>query len=981
VSDHRNRHRASEPEWPTGDDSKPRASAQNEDRTGFWSPLWEDDDDDAKPSRPGGGQGRRAQPNGNARSEPGSHARRESGNHARNGGADHRWPDAEPPAPSRHAEKPAAPRHGGEPPAPPRPSARRGGPAPAWPSGEEAPPPRRPGGPHTPPPAGPGGPGGPVGPGGRPPAGQATRVVRPRPAGPPRPGPGGKPPVDPNGPTELMSPTQRGIGSEPQLLTHREPDYDEDVVDDPDDYIIDDQERPVSDLDRKRRRKKVWKRVRRGAYVLTTLGIIGPIVAFFVAYQMVEVPNAQQVAADQEQVVSLTFTNGAPLSTIVPQDGTRNIVRYDEIPDTIKHAVFAAEDAEFMTNPGFDLSGVVRAGWNQVSGGAGGGSTITQQYIKKATGNDQASGLGGYTRKFTEVVKAYKMNNTYSKEQILEAYLNTIYFGRSANGIVAAAKAYYNKNLKDVTPSEAALLAGMIQTPGKYRDLPYMQRRWKFVMDQMVDKGWVSAADRQAATFPAMRPLEEARPSAIEGPGAHIQKYVLDEVQDETNMDLSVLKRKGYTIETTIDPNAQQKAEAAITKVMTGEDPNIHPAMTVVNPRNGEILAYYGGKNGNGVDWAKTPQEPGSSFKPFDLVALLEDGKGLGETYNGTSGRQFVENGPKIRNASNATCGEECTVAEAMKRSINTVFYDIALNTVGTNAVADAAHQAGITSKLEGANGGPPDANISIGGGSTQVSTLEMASAYATFAANGIYRKPHMVKRILAPDGSLVWEAPRASIEGTPAFDKANSANNQKIARNVTESLLPIPEYSRIPCAEKRLCAGKTGTHQFGETEDNAKAWMVGYTPSVSAAVSMGAEVDHKQMPLKTDGGKKIVYGSGLPGKIWQTFMNEYLKGTPKETFGKFTPIGKAVGKGDDGDKKDKPSNSQTQTQPTNNGPGGGNGPGPGGGGGGPSTQTSEPDDTPSTENPGGGDPPGGGGGGGGGGLPIVGGGGGRGNN
>lgn len=916
MSDHRNhRHRASEPAWPTGEDPKPRASAQQPDRTGFWSPLWEDDDDDDVPSaRAGNGHGRRAQSNGgpNGGAGPNGHGRHGSNGHAnganghaRKGGdaGAHAWPEAEPPAAPRHAE----------PPAPPRPTARRGA-TPAWPSGEEPSPTRRAGGPHTPPPPGAGG---------RPPAGQTTRVVRPRPAGPPRPGaPGpGRPGPDPNGPTEVMQPAHRSVGPEPNLLTHREPDYDEDLNDDPDLDYDEDDDRPLSEEDRKLRRKKVWKRVRRTMYVLTALGIIAPIVAFFVAYQMVEVPTPESVAASQEQVVTLMYADGTTkLSSIVPEDGTRQFVKYDQLPDVVKNAVFAAEDAEFMTNPGFDITGVMRAGWNQVSGGTGGGSTITQQYIKMATGNDEASGIGGYSRKGLEVVKAYKMNKTFSKQEILEAYLNTIYFGRSANGIVAAAAAYYGKALKDLTPSEAALLAGMIQGPGKYKDQAYMERRWKFVMDQMLDKGWISATERQASAFPAMIPLEQARPTAIEGPRAHIQRAVMDEVEEETGLSLAQLKQRGYTIITTIDPNAQTLAEQAVDSVMAGQPTNILPALVAVEPTTGEVKAYYGGVNGNGLDWAKQRQEPGSSFKPFDLVALLEKGKGLGETYDGTSGRQFTPGGPKIRNSGGDSCGEKCTVALAMKKSINTVFYDIALNTVGTKAVANAAHQAGITSPLEGTGADKaPDGNIAIGGGTTQVSTLEMASAYATFAANGIYHKPHLVKQIKTPDGDIFWEPSQATKDGKAAFDQSDAANNAKIARNVTESLLPIPKSSNIACANNRACAGKTGTHQLGESENNAKAWMVGYTPQISTAVSMGAEENNKQMPLMNNKGK-IVYGSGLPGKIWQTFMNSYLNSQPKMTFGKFTPIGKTVEEAENEGKKDddnKASNTQ-QTQTDN---------------------------------------------------------------
>lgn len=710
-------------------------------------------------------------------------------------------------------------------------------------------------------------------------------------------------------------------------------DFDEDLNDDPD-LGYDDEDRPSTADQRKLRRKKIWKRVRRTAYVLTALMIIGPIVAFFVAYQMVKVPKPEDVAATQGQVISLTYANGAEMSKIVPPGGNRTMVTYNELPKTVLHAVFAAEDAGFESNPGFDITGVMAAGWNQVSGGTGGGSTITQQYIKKATGNDQASGVSGISRKATEVVKAYKMTNTYTKEEIITAYLNTIYFGRGANGIVAAGQAYFGKKLKDLTPSEAALIAGMIQLPGNDndqdpKDNAYMHRRWDFVMNQMVEKNWLSATDRKASAFPTLIPRDQARPQAITGPRALIQTAVLAEVKKETGMDLETLQRKGYTIQTTIDPNAQALAEAAVNDVTATQPTNWLPAMTAVNPKNGEIIAYYGGKDGNGLDWAKQRQEPGSSFKPFDLVALLEKGIetgqdfGLGTEYDGTSGRKFGNdpNSKPIKNAGGDSCGKNCTVALAMKKSINTVFYDIALNTVGTQAVADAAHQAGIKAPLVGSSGGAPDGNIAIGGGTTQVSTVEMASAYATFAANGIYRAPHLVKQILTPDGGVVWQPDQASLNGSAAFDANNSSTNQKIARNVTEALLPIADYSKVPCDNKRPCASKSGTHQLGDTAENAKAWYVGYTPQISVAVALGAEENNKIVAVKDKSGGNISGAKG-PGKIWQEFMNNYLKGVPVEKFSNFVPIGKTVEQAESEDKgksDGKPSGENGKPSNTDN--------------------------------------------------------------
>ena len=201
-----------------------------------------------------------------------------------------------------------------------------------------------------------------------------------------------------------------------------------------------------------------------------------------------------------------------------------------------------------------------------------------------------------------------------------------------------------------------------------------------------------------------------------------------------------------------------------------------------------------------------------------------------------------------------------------MKESLNTVFFDMVANTTGPGNVVKAANQAGINANLSAAS---KDSNISIGGGNTLVSTLDMASAYATFAANGMYRKPHLVSKVLNPDGSQVW-APQASEK--QAFD-ANASKNAKIARNVTEALLPVPEYSRLKCADGRLCAGKTGTHEF-DKKDNEKAWMVGYTPQLSTAVSMTAE---PRGPIR-DARDKAIFGSGLTGQIWKKFMDSYHK-------------------------------------------------------------------------------------------------------
>ncbi|WP_309569095.1 transglycosylase domain-containing protein [Actinokineospora sp. UTMC 2448] len=852
MNDHPDHRRRDEPDWPSGDD--PDTGHRREERTGFWSPMWEDDDaPGSQPSRPAprppaGGPPRPAGPApqsggpGPQAGGPGPHA----------GG-----PGPQPGVPGAHTDGPRGP-HGPQRPGPgmrpPLPPGRPMGPA----GGPPGPPgPGRPG-PGRPPMGPPGGPGTPP-PGFRPPPGM-----------PPRRDPSEDPTV------MMRQPPERPV-PEPALLTHREPDDEAEFYDDGyDDY----DDEPVTDT-KLARRKKIWRRVRRTAYVCTALGIILPIVAFFITYQMVDVKDPAEVAKEQSKVVTFQYADGSEMTKVADDGGNRIMLTHDQIPDQIKKAVYAAEDDTFETNAGFDLSGIARAVWNQLQGKAGGGSTITQQYIKKSSGQDDAT----LSRKWVEMVKAYKMSETYEKEEIITAYLNTIYFGRGAYGVAAAAKAFFNlDDISKITKSQAALLAGVIQSPGRANNEAYQQERWSYVTKRMIALNWMTEAEK--GEFPT--PVDAAdTKTSLPGPRKGLTDLAFEELAKK-GIPEEEIKARGYTVVMTIDPKAQKIAEDSVREVMKGQPKNLHPALVAVDPGTGEIRAYYGGEKGYEFDYAAALQQPGSSFKPFDLVALLKMGKGLGESYDSTA-KSFGES-KIVRNASTPRCGQQCTVAEAMKESLNVVFSDMVYNDVKPTGVAEAAKQAGIRTPIKDRS-----INIAIGGGDTMVSTVDMASSYATFAANGTYRPPHIVSKVLTPSGEIFYDASiHPDHQDKLAFDQDRELN-AKIARNVTESLLPIPEYSDIPCADGRLCAGKTGTHQYVdsngvETKYNAKAWMVGYTPQISTAVSMTGDETERRL---FDKDRTTIYGSGLPGEIWQRFMDRYLAGEEKLEFGPFDPIGR----------------------------------------------------------------------------------------
>ncbi|MBW0137608.1 penicillin-binding protein [Pseudonocardia abyssalis] len=619
------------------------------------------------------------------------------------------------------------------------------------------------------------------------------------------------------------------------------------------------------------RGRSVWSRVRRAIYVLLGLLILGPVIAFVVGWLIFPVPSSDELAVDQ--VSQFTFADGSPLATVRPEGVNRRVVLLDEVPVPVRQAVLAAENRSFYSDPGFDITGILRAVYNQLTGGVGGGSTITQQYVKVITGEDDFSLI----RKYKEVVLAVKITREQTKDEILENYLNVIYMGRSSYGIQAASQAFFGKDVKDLTVSEGAMLAGMIQAPSRWdpaKDLEGSQRRWTYVMDQMVDAGFITPQERAADAFPTNY-LPEA--PALDGIPAddrgHIYERARDEVIARGIVTEGEFNTEGLTVTTTVDPARQREAAEAAVEQLDGEDPDLRTALVAIDPRTGAIQSYYGGSDGQGTDYAgQGLRPPGSSFKPFVLAAAMarDPSIGLGSTYDGSSGQTLA--GTVVDNSEGFDCAR-CTVETAMTRSINTIFYQLGLD-AGPQNVIDTAHALGIPDNLfNEARGG-------VALGDQDVHPIDMASAYATLAANGVYHEPFLVSRVTAADGRVLYE--RAESAGEQRIDPG-------IARNVTESMLAVAESSRIGLSGGREVAGKTGTQQHPTLDrQNKDAWMVGYTPSLATAVWLGTD---GSKPIQTAGGSPI-YGRMIPGSIWQSYMNAALRGTPNEEFSPFVALG-----------------------------------------------------------------------------------------
>jgi membrane peptidoglycan carboxypeptidase len=603
-----------------------------------------------------------------------------------------------------------------------------------------------------------------------------------------------------------------------------------------------------------------WRRVRLAGLGTFGFFVVLPVMLFFVGYLCFSVPTPDD--AVNKQVATINFSDGSQLAKVVPQEGNRIKVSIDQIPKHVQYAVLAAEDRSFFSNPGFDPIGIARAAVRQLTGGGGGGSTITQQYVKNSLVGDQHS----LWRKYREMILAVKISQENTKADILANYLNAIYFGRGAYGIEAASQAYFGKNVWELDPSQGALLAGVIQSPSRWDpavDPQHSVERWTFVADGMAQQGWLTAEQRAAARFPvtiATRKISGGVPTDDRG-------LILSAIKDELEsrgISEQEFSQEGLKITTTIDPAAQQQAVDAAHKGLEGQPPNLRSALVSIDPETGAIQAYYGGDNGVGLDYARVRKQPGSTFKPFVLLAdmLLPTPMGLGTQFKG-------EPLPGLRNADGASC-QVCDIKQAMTISNNVIFHELAMR-VGPQKVADAAKLAGITSPLNKVDGG-------IALGDKEVTPVELASAYATIAAGGVYHPPHLVSKVTTSDDRVLYEA----------VNPSDQRFSSQVARNVIEGMLGVPTYDKLTLSGGRAVAAKTGTVQSYIEDQNNDAWTAGFTPQLASVVWIGTD---QNTPIKTSKSVPISGGT-LPATIWKTYMFDATKEQTAQSFGPFKAIG-----------------------------------------------------------------------------------------
>ncbi|WP_163512622.1 transglycosylase domain-containing protein [Fodinicola acaciae] len=589
-------------------------------------------------------------------------------------------------------------------------------------------------------------------------------------------------------------------------------------------------------------------------------------------YAAVQVPLPADVP--RAQISTIYYDDG---KTVLARIGSENRtdVPITKISKQMQFAMVSAEDHSFYENSGISPTGILRAVWSTITGGdVQGGSTITQQYVKNAYLSSEQT----VTRKLKEIVLATKADQKYSKDQIMEFYLNTIAFGRGSYGIEAAAQSFFGVHASQLTYAQGAVLAGLVKSPnGAYDPGLHPQaakKRWDYVMNGLVDLGKITKAERDATQYPKTLPRKESygASTGLSGWSGIIVKRVEAELQTH-GISNEQLETGGYQIVTTINKKAQDAAVRAQRDVLSDQPKELATALASVEPGTGKIKAYYGGEGGRtGFDLAAAEHPPGSSFKAYALAEAISQGISIKSVWNGSDNQMFPNETKPVKNSDGESCGN-CTLIKATTLSLNTTFYALVAK-VGAKKVIERAGQSGIRqiqryTPIDQFN----QPNIrSTALGQYSISVLDQADGFATFAANGTHAEPYFVQNVKRPDGGAVYQA----------SPKTNLAFSPDVAADATYAMQTVVDTARHGGLDDRKAAGKTGTAQYQNTDQNAHAWMCGYTPQLATAVWIGHSKNDG--PIKNSSGS-IIYGSGLPYLIWQATMNGALKGDESKSF------------------------------------------------------------------------------------------------
>ena len=572
-------------------------------------------------------------------------------------------------------------------------------------------------------------------------------------------------------------------------------------------------------------------------------------------------------------------------------------VKMDKIPKHVRAAFVSIEDNRFYEHSGIDYRGTFRALVSNIMGQeVQGGSTITQQLAKNAFLTQERT----ISRKIKEAFLARQMENKYTKDEILNMYLNQIYFGEGAYGVESASLTYFGKHVQDIDLAEAATLAAIPKSPNYFDPMANPKankERRDIVLDQMVKYGHITQADAKKAKAEEVKILKEENNGKKKDLRSYFFDYICQQIIDKYGADM--LYKGGLKVYTTLDSSMQAKAEHAIRylpDIWTEDSDHLtqpQVGLVALDPTNGYIKAMVGGRGQDKFNRAVLAQrQPGSAFKAFVYLTAMD---------NGLNAATMVDDKPlKIggwapQNSSGSFHGT-VTLRTALSRSYNIPAIRVALR-VGTDKVMRMAKICGISSLVE--EGPYTDNNpaMALGGLTKGVSPLDMATAYGTIANNGVYNAPVSIIKILDRNGKIIFEhkhSPKQVVSAKAAYQTTDMLKDVLISGTAGGSGLGRP------------AAGKTGT-----TDYSKDAWFCGYTPNLSCAVWVGDDRNRSMGSM---------YGSGAPLSIWHDFMINAVQEVPYADFarpaGAVTPVGKDIGNKDEDKDKNKEEETKLQNDP-----------------------------------------------------------------
>jgi penicillin-binding protein 1A len=589
-----------------------------------------------------------------------------------------------------------------------------------------------------------------------------------------------------------------------------------------------------------------------GVTTLVVVGLLGVVAvgfAFHRVYAGATIPSEDELAIPDPTLV--VDRDGVPIQTLEPA-AVRENVSVDRLPDHVPDAVLAAEDRGFYDHRGFSVRGIARAAWANLAAGevVQGASTIHQQYVAMAVADIEDS----YPGKFREVAIAARLDDEFSKDRILEMYLNSVPFGRSAYGIQAAARTYFDVDAVDLDLEQAATLAGMIAAPTAFdpeRNPEGASARRDFVLGGMVELGVVdraTAEEHLGSELPELR----TEPLFSYGPEA----YFLDVVRDELDARLETDPAAGLTVHTTLDPQAQRLAHETLVEHVA--DVADSGALVTIESATGAVRALLGG-----TDYATQQfnvatdgrRQTGSSFKTFALAELVDRGYDPDDSRVDAPREYEVGTGPDTTTFGNHSGRGhgEVSVREATRTSINTA-YVLLSEALGHDRVVEMSQRLGIRQEIT-----PVPSSVL---GTADLAALEVTAAYATLGAEGVRNDPYLIERVETHEGELLFEH-----EAAP--EEVLDANTAAV---VTDVLVDVVERGTgTAAAIGRPVAGKTGT-----TNDHRDAWFVGYTPQLTTSVWVG---NRDNTPM--DG----VTGGSIPAAVWGAYMGHLVDDARSDPF------------------------------------------------------------------------------------------------